>query len=222
MLIFSPRRSTAAQRCYSKFRTRIWRGIHRTKGSPGHTRFTTPRKKNRGNDWTRLIQGVDPVVLTSALVSSVDEGVVKAGVKALGSACAALSAFLVKYCYVCSKWKRYCTFSMSQVYRESNNVFLPYHEEPILRVFGKTMHVQEKWMRDALQRRKEKGTLRELRTAEGDRCFVDFTSNDYLGLGRSNDLWLAVEIEEAKAREVRFCNVRESHLSPRPDSQMMC
>lgn len=60
----------------------------------------------------------------------------------------------------------------------------------------------ERWMRDALERRRDEGTLRELRTAEGDYCFVDFTSNDYLGLGRSNELRLEIEREEVRARKV--------------------
>lgn len=58
---------------------------------------------------------------------------------------------------------------------------------------------QERWMREALARRKEEGTLRELRTVDDDQCFVDFTSNDYLGLGRSNELQSAVKQEESRA-----------------------
>lgn len=64
---------------------------------------------------------------------------------------------------------------------------------------------KEKWMRDALERRRDEGTLRELRTAEGDHCFIDFTSNDYLGLGRSKELRMEIEKEEVKAWEVSIC-----------------
>lgn len=60
----------------------------------------------------------------------------------------------------------------------------------------------EQWMRNILARRREEGTLRELRTPEQDRCFVDFTSNDYLGLGRAADLRHATELEAARARKV--------------------
>ncbi|CAM9924785.1 unnamed protein product, partial [Hapterophycus canaliculatus] len=60
---------------------------------------------------------------------------------------------------------------------------------------------QERWMRDILTRRREEGTFRELRTPEEDLCFVDFTSNDYLGLGRAADLRQAAEAESRRARE---------------------
>ena len=53
-----------------------------------------------------------------------------------------------------------------------------------------------------MARRREEGTLRELRTPEQDQCFVDFTSNDYLGLGRADDLRQASELEARRAREV--------------------
>eukprot|EP00752_Nemacystus_decipiens_P004178 g3820.t1 len=59
----------------------------------------------------------------------------------------------------------------------------------------------EQWMEDILARRREEGTLRELRTPEQDQCFVDFTSNDYLGLGREADLRQASEVEAARARK---------------------
>lgn len=61
---------------------------------------------------------------------------------------------------------------------------------------------RDQWMRDILGRRREEGTLRELRTPEKDQCFVDFTSNDYLGLGRAGDLREASELEAARARKV--------------------
>lgn len=64
-------------------------------------------------------------------------------------------------------------------------------------------------MRAILERRREEGTLRELRTPEQDQCFVDFTSNDYLGLGRSTDLRRATELEEARARKV--CILSRKH-----------
>lgn len=64
------------------------------------------------------------------------------------------------------------------------------------------MH-QERWMLNILKRRREEGTLRELRTPEKDLCFVDFTSNDYLGLGRAAGLRQAAEAEARRAREVR-------------------
>lgn len=60
----------------------------------------------------------------------------------------------------------------------------------------------EGWMRRILARRREEGTFRELRTPEQDRCFVDFTSNDYLGLGRAADLRQAAELEAERARKV--------------------
>lgn len=56
-------------------------------------------------------------------------------------------------------------------------------------------------MRDILARRREEGTLRELRTPEQDHCFVDFTSNDFLGLGRAADLRHAIELEAARVRQ---------------------
>ncbi|CAN0418433.1 unnamed protein product [Ectocarpus sp. 12 AP-2014] len=59
----------------------------------------------------------------------------------------------------------------------------------------------EGWMRQILARRREEGTLRELRTPEEDQCFVDFTSNDYLGLGRAADLRQAAELEAERARK---------------------
>lgn len=60
----------------------------------------------------------------------------------------------------------------------------------------------ERWMKEVLARRREEGTFRELRTPEQDQCFVDFTSNDYLGLGRSADLRQASEMEARRARKV--------------------
>lgn len=60
----------------------------------------------------------------------------------------------------------------------------------------------EQWMREILARRRKEGTLRELRTPEQDHCFVDFTSNDYLGLGRAADLRQATEVEARRARQV--------------------
>ena len=60
----------------------------------------------------------------------------------------------------------------------------------------------EQWMREILARRREEGTFRELRTPEQDQCFVDFTSNDYLGLGRAADLRQASELEAGRARQV--------------------
>eukprot|EP00903_Cladosiphon_okamuranus_P018044 g16605.t1 len=59
----------------------------------------------------------------------------------------------------------------------------------------------EQWMREILARRREEGTFRELRTPEQDQCFVDFTSNDYLGLGRAADLRQATEVEATRARK---------------------
>ncbi|CBN79891.1 hypothetical protein Esi_0015_0033 [Ectocarpus siliculosus] len=67
---------------------------------------------------------------------------------------------------------------------------------------GGCMMDPEGWMRQILARRREEGTLRELRTPEQDRCFVDFTSNDYLGLGRAADLRQAAELEAERARKV--------------------
>lgn len=66
-------------------------------------------------------------------------------------------------------------------------------------------------MRKILERRREEGTLRELRTPEQDQCFVDFTSNDYLGLGRSAQLGRATELEEARAHKV--CIYSRNQLS---------
>lgn len=63
---------------------------------------------------------------------------------------------------------------------------------------------QEQWMHDILMRRRAEGTFRELRTPEKDVCFVDFTSNDYLGLGRAADLRQAAEAEARRAREVGY------------------
>lgn len=60
----------------------------------------------------------------------------------------------------------------------------------------------EQWMREILTRRRHEGTFRELRTPEQDQCFVDFTSNDYLGLGRAADLRQASELEATRARKV--------------------
>lgn len=65
----------------------------------------------------------------------------------------------------------------------------------------------EGWMRQILARRREEGTFRELRTPEQDRCFVDFTSNDYLGLGRAADLRQAAELEAERARKVCLWSV---------------
>ncbi|CAN0246816.1 unnamed protein product, partial [Laminaria digitata] len=61
--------------------------------------------------------------------------------------------------------------------------------------------LRDGWMRDILARRREEGTFRELRTPEQDRCFVDFTSNDFLGLGRAADLRHAIEREAARVRQ---------------------
>lgn len=60
----------------------------------------------------------------------------------------------------------------------------------------------EQWMQEILARRREEGTFRELRTPEQDQCFVDFTSNDYLGLGRAAGLRQATEVEASRARKV--------------------
>lgn len=60
----------------------------------------------------------------------------------------------------------------------------------------------EQWMRVILTRRRQEGTFRELRLPERDECFVDFTSNDYLGLGRAADLRRAAEQEARRARQV--------------------
>lgn len=67
--------------------------------------------------------------------------------------------------------------------------------------------MQDGWMRDILARRREEGTFRELRTPEQDRCFVDFTSNDFLGLGRAADLRHAIELEAARVRQA-CCTLR--------------
>lgn len=67
-------------------------------------------------------------------------------------------------------------------------------------------------MRDILARRREEGTFRELRTPEQDRCFVDFTSNDFLGLGRAADLRHAIEREAARVRQA-CCTLRDPILS---------
>lgn len=64
------------------------------------------------------------------------------------------------------------------------------------------MSGREEWMRSILTRREKEGTLRELQIPEQDGCFVDFTSNDYLGLGRATDLRQAVEREERRALQV--------------------
>lgn len=61
----------------------------------------------------------------------------------------------------------------------------------------------EQWMRNSLARRSEEGTLRELRTPEHDGCLIDFTSNDYLGLGRFEELRQSINREEAMVLEVR-------------------
>lgn len=57
-------------------------------------------------------------------------------------------------------------------------------------------------MRDTLRRRRAQGTLREMRTPEQDQCFVDFTSNDYLGMGRDAHLLGSIEREEARVQKV--------------------
>ncbi|CAM9263914.1 unnamed protein product [Choristocarpus tenellus] len=75
----------------------------------------------------------------------------------------------------------------------------------------------EQWMREVLQRRRDAGTLRELRTPENDGFLVDFTSNDYLGLGRSERLHQAVLREEEYARQEASRSIRQkstgTHLS---------
>lgn len=71
---------------------------------------------------------------------------------------------------------------------------------------------REQWMAESLAKRKDEGTLRELRTAEADGCFIDFTSNDYLGLGRSEELGQFVKHEEARILQVR--NSRERLTLP--------
>lgn len=71
---------------------------------------------------------------------------------------------------------------------------------------------REQWMDESLAKRKDEGTLRELRTAEADKCFMDFTSNDYLGLGRSEELGQLVKHEEARILQVR--NSRERLTLP--------
>lgn len=76
--------------------------------------------------------------------------------------------------------------------------------------------LREQWMADSLTKRKDEGTLRELRTAEVDKCFVDFTSNDYLGLGRSEELGQSVKHEEARILQVRNSCER---LTLPPESQ---
>lgn len=68
--------------------------------------------------------------------------------------------------------------------------------------------LRDGWMRDILARRREEGTFRELRTPEQDRCFVDFTSNDFLGLGRAADLRHAIELEAARVRQA-CCTLRD-------------
>lgn len=66
------------------------------------------------------------------------------------------------------------------------------------------MSPREQWMQDILARRREEGTYRNLRTPEQDRCFVDFTSNNYLGLGRLTDLGQQTDLEVARVYKVRF------------------
>lgn len=61
--------------------------------------------------------------------------------------------------------------------------------------------LRDVWMRDILARRREEGTFRELQTPEQDRCFVDFTSNDFLGLGRTAGLRHAIERETRRVRQ---------------------
>jgi 8-amino-7-oxononanoate synthase len=57
-------------------------------------------------------------------------------------------------------------------------------------------------LRAVLDRRAVEGTLRELRTAEADGCYVDFGSNDYLGLARSASLAAATDAEVQRVRAV--------------------
>lgn len=57
-------------------------------------------------------------------------------------------------------------------------------------------------MQEILARRHRAGTLREMRISEQDRCFVDFTSNDYLGLGRAADLLQSIRTEEKRVLKV--------------------
>lgn len=70
----------------------------------------------------------------------------------------------------------------------------------VVRYVGVGM-LRDGWMRDILARRREEGTFRELRTPEQDRCFVDFTSNDFLGLGRAAGLRHAIERETTRVRQ---------------------
>lgn len=60
-------------------------------------------------------------------------------------------------------------------------------------------------MLDALVRRQDEGTLRTLCTPGDDGCLIDFTSNDYLGLGRSAELRESILREEARVMAVRSC-----------------
>lgn len=74
-------------------------------------------------------------------------------------------------------------------------------------LYVRDVMLRDGWMREILARRREEGTFRELRTPEQDRCFVDFTSNDFLGLGRAADLRHAIELEAARVRQA-CCTLR--------------
>ncbi|KAG5178354.1 pyridoxal phosphate-dependent transferase [Tribonema minus] len=60
----------------------------------------------------------------------------------------------------------------------------------------------EGWMRGVLQRREAEGTLRDLKVAETEGCSLDFGSNDYLGLARSQELAVATEREVERIRRI--------------------
>ena len=91
-------------------------------------------------------------------------------------------------------WKRYGSF-------ESGNVG---DADMILGdMYDTSCRRRERWMQAILSRRRQEGTLREMRTVERDRCFIDFTSNDYLGLGRSTELLRSIEKEEARVLKVK-------------------
>jgi 8-amino-7-oxononanoate synthase len=57
-------------------------------------------------------------------------------------------------------------------------------------------------LKAVLDRRAVEGTLRELRTAQADECYVDFGSNDYLGLARSASLAAATDAEVHRVRAI--------------------
>lgn len=61
---------------------------------------------------------------------------------------------------------------------------------------------RERWMKEILARRHQAGTFREMRISEKDRCFIDFSSNDYLGLGRAAELLQSIRIEEKRVLKV--------------------